>query len=65
MAAHWGNTDRLGQVSECPPGTGRRLPPGHRVVGYGVFTAGETPHAAIAGACLPVLHFALRPIPAQ
>ena len=31
LAAHWGTTDRLRQVSERPPGTGRRLPPGHRI----------------------------------
>ena len=30
------------------PATGRRLPAGHGVIGYGFFTEGETPHAAIA-----------------
>ena len=51
----------------APPGTGRRLPPGHRIVGYGFFTAGETPHAAIAAlaARWPGLDFVLRPIPAD
>ena len=67
MAAHWGTTDRLRQASERPPGTGRRLPPGHRIVGYGFFTAGETPHTAIAGlaARWPGLDFVLRPMPAD
>ena len=67
MATHWGTTDRLRQVSERPPGTGRRLPPGHRIVGYGFFTAGETPHTAIAGlaARWPGLDFVLRPMPAD
>ena len=35
--------------------------------GYGFFTAGETPHAAIAAlaARWPGLHFVLRPMPAD
>ena len=37
------------------------------IVGYGFFTAGETPHAAIAAlaARWPGLHFVLRPMPAD
>ena len=66
LSAHWGVTDRLRQVADRPrPTTGRRLPPGHAVVGYGFFTAGETPHAAIAALSgrWPALRFVLRPRP--
>jgi hypothetical protein len=49
LTAHWGTTDRLRQVTvRLKPGMGRRLPRGHAVIGYGFFTAGETPHAAIS-----------------
>ena len=50
-------------------GQSRRLAggcrPAMRVVGYGFFTAGETPQAAIArlGARWPALHFVLQPRP--
>ena len=61
LATHWGVTDRLRQVVERPkPNVGRRLPVGHAVIGYGFFTLGGTPHAAInrlatalAGAAVP------------
>ena len=49
LSANWGVTDGLRQVVEREkPTIGRRLPSGHAVIGYGFFTAGETPHAAIA-----------------
>ena len=65
LAAHWGITDRLRQVAERPATTtGRRLPRGHAVVGYGFFTAGDIPHAAIASlaARWPALRF-FGPVP--
>jgi hypothetical protein len=66
MLHHWGTTDSLRQVAERHGAkAGRRLPAGHTVVGYSFFTAGETPHAAIAqlGNRWPALRFALRPRP--
>jgi hypothetical protein len=66
LSEHWGTTDRLRQVEERQnPTTGRRLPKGHAVIGYGFFTAGETPHAAIAWLAIdwPALRFALQPRP--
>ncbi len=66
LATHWGTTDRLRQVVEWPrPGTRRRLPHGHGAVGYGFFTQGETPHAAVAALAprWPALRFVLRPRP--
>ena len=66
LATHWGITDRLRQVVErSRPGTGRRLPRGHGVVGYGFFTHRETPHAAIDALASrwPALRFVLRPRP--
>jgi hypothetical protein len=66
LSEHWGTTDRLRQVAERQnPTTGRRLPEGHAVIGYGFFTAGETLRAAIdrlAGAW-PDLRFTLQPRP--
>jgi hypothetical protein len=48
LAAHWGITNRLRQVVVRERATtGRRLPRGHAVIGYGFFTDGETPHAVI------------------
>ena len=48
LMQHWGTTDRLRQVVRRPqPGIGRRLPAGHAVMGYGFFTAGDTPLVAI------------------
>lgn len=67
LAAHWGTTDRPRQVvARTRPGTGRRLPRGHAVIGYGFFTAGETPRAAIAQLAprWPGLRFRLVPRPA-
>jgi hypothetical protein len=68
LAAHWGTTERLRQVSvRDKPGPGRRLPHGHAVIGYGFFTQGETPAAAIAAitAQWPALAFRLVPRPAD
>jgi hypothetical protein len=68
LAAHWGITDRLRQVAvRDNASTGRRLKRGHAVIGYGFFTDGETPHAAI-GHCekrWPALRFFLQPRPAD
>ena len=66
LTQHWGLTDSPRQVAERPHATaGRRLPSGHRVIGYSFFTAGETPHAAIAqlGKRWPALRFVLQPRP--
>ena len=67
LADHWGTTDRLRQVAERPkPTTGRRLPAGHAVIGYGFFTGRrDTATAAIArlGARWPALRFVLQPRP--
>jgi hypothetical protein len=68
LSAHWGVRDRLRQVSVREGATaGRRLKRGHTVIGYGFFTPGQTPHAAI-GHCeihWPALRFALVPRPAD
>ena len=49
LAAHWGVTDRLRHVEQRDNATtGRRLPRSHSVIGYGFFTHGETPHAAVS-----------------
>ena len=66
LAQQWGVIDMPRQVTERPGAkAGRRLPAGHTVVGYSFFTAGETPHAAIAqlGSRWPALRFVLRPRP--
>jgi hypothetical protein len=48
LAAHWGMTDRLRQVSlRNKATTGRRRPARHAVIGYSFFTHRETPRAAI------------------
>ena len=68
LAAHWGVTDRLRQVVLRPGATAnRRLPRGHAVIGYGFFTAGETPDRAIATltAAFSPLRFVLAPRPAD
>jgi hypothetical protein len=68
LTAHWGVTDRLRQVVERPkPTAGRRLAKGHAVIGYGFFTAGETPQTAITwlGTQWPGLAFSLAPCPAD
>jgi hypothetical protein len=66
LSQHWGLTDNPRQVAERPLATtGRRLPSGHRVIGYSFFTAGETPDAAVAQLRLrwPALRFRLKPRP--
>jgi hypothetical protein len=71
LAAHWGVTDRLRQVTLLKrPKPGRRLPRDHAVIGYGFFTGdnsmgGETPTVAIAtlGARWPSLRLRLQPRP--
>ena len=68
LSDHWGVTDRLRQAIVRPAATaGRRLPRGHVVIGYGFFTAGETPRAAIdaLNVRFPALRFALVPRPAD
>jgi hypothetical protein len=64
LQQHWGVTDRLRQVVLRPkPGPGRRLPAGHAVIGYGFFTAGDTPRAAVERIATnwPGLRFQLTP----
>ena len=66
LAAHWGVADRLRQASERSDlGPGRRLPRSHTVIGYGFFTDGDTPRAAVAQlqARWPGLRFVLLPRP--
>jgi hypothetical protein len=66
LTTHWGTVDRLRQAAERPDlGPGRRLPRGHGIAGYGFFTDGDTPGAAIAQlvAQWPGLRFGLRPRP--
>jgi hypothetical protein len=67
LAAHWGCGELRRIVLRPDAGAGRRLPRGHGVLGYGFFTDGPTPHAAIAAiaAAWPGLRFALRPRPAD
>jgi hypothetical protein len=63
LAAYWGVTDRLRQVVVREKATtGRRLPAGHAVIGYGFFAHRETPDAAIArlAARWPTLRLTLR-----
>jgi len=54
-------------VERPKPGLGRRLPKAHTVIGYGFFTDGETPQAAIAqlGMRWPGLRVTLQPRPAD
>jgi hypothetical protein len=68
LAAHWGVTDRLRQVAvRDNASTGRRLKRGHAVIGYGFFTDGETPRAAVGDfeKRWPALRFLLAPLPAD
>jgi hypothetical protein len=68
LARHWGTRDDLRKIVERPnPSPGRRLPSGHAVVGYGFFTSGETPRAAVAQLSprWPTLRFVLTPLPAS
>ena len=64
LAAHWG-TQCLRHVEVRPGRPGRRLPAGHAVIGYGFFTEGETPQAAMSAlaSSWPELRFLLRPVP--
>ena len=64
LTTHWGVTDRLRQVVIRPQATtGRRLPRGHAVIGYGFFTFGDIPQAAVDALALawPDLRFVLAP----
>jgi len=66
LQENWGTADKLRQVAGRPDvRPGRRLPRDHAVIGYGFFTAGDTPHAAVSAlaARWPALRFALRPRP--
>jgi hypothetical protein len=68
LATHWGMTHRLRQVVVRPKATtGRRLRKTDAVIGYGFFTDGETPHAAITRLTerWPGLRFRLMPRPAD
>jgi hypothetical protein len=48
LRQNWGVSDRLRQVCVRPDAsTGRRRPHGHAVIGYGFFTLGESPYAAL------------------
>jgi hypothetical protein len=64
LAENWGVTDRLRQiVVRAKPTVGRRVPKTHTVIGYGFFTDGETPHAAVAQLAprWPTLRLLLQP----
>lgn len=66
LQENWGTADTLRHVAGRPDARpGRRLPRGHAVLGYGFFTAGDTPHAAIAQLAVrwTVLRFVLQPQP--
>ena len=68
LSTRWGVTDRLRQVVvRDNASTGRRLKQGHAVIGYGFFTDGETPHAAVGHfeKRWPALRFLLAPRPAD
>jgi len=63
---HWGTEDGLRQVVLRPGATaGRRLPAAQAVIGYGFFTSGDTPQAAVTrlAARWTGLRFALLPRP--
>lgn len=65
LAANWG-AERLRHVTRRKDARpGRRLPRGHAVIGYGFFTSGDTPKAAITtvAARWPGLRFVLQPRP--
>ncbi len=66
LVAHWGIDDGPRHVAARPdPRPGRRLPRDHAVIGYGFFTRGGTPHAAIAQLAprWPALRLTLQPRP--
>ena len=66
LRENWGTADKLRHVAGRPDARpDRRLPRDHAVIGYGFFTAGDTPRAAVAqlAARWPMLRFVLRPRP--
>jgi hypothetical protein len=66
LGQHWGTADRLRQVEVRANATaGRRIPRTHAVIGYGFFTGGDTPRAAVdrLAAAWPGLRFSLVPRP--
>jgi hypothetical protein len=66
LRERWGMTDTPRKVVErSDPVKPRSLPDGHAAIGYGFFTAGETPHAAIAviASRWPALRFELQARP--
>jgi hypothetical protein len=66
LRQHWGLSDAPRQVVVRRQATaGKRLSAGHAVLGYGFFTDGATPHAAVAkiAAACPDLRFVLQPRP--
>lgn len=66
LVAQWGIDDGLRHVAARPDARpGRRLPRDHAVIGYGFFTGGDTPHAAIAqlASRWPALRLTLQPRP--
>jgi hypothetical protein len=66
LLEHWGIADPPRQIlSHARPATERRLPRNHAAVGYGFFTTGAAPEAALArlGARWPDLSFVTRAVP--
>ena len=66
LQENWGTSHGLRQVAGRPDARpGRRVPRDHTVIGYGFFTAGDTPRAAVSAlaARWPALRFVLRPRP--
>jgi hypothetical protein len=66
LRQHWGTAGRLRQVEvRADATTGRRIPRGHAVIGYGFFTGGDTPRVAVdrLATAWPALRFALVPRP--
>ena len=66
LEENWGTADKPRHVAGRPDARpGRRLPRNHAVLGYGFFTPGDTPRAAVAqlAARWPALRFALKPRP--
>ena len=67
MTEHWGMIDAPRQMTvRDKPTMGRRVPNNHTVIGYGFFTAGDPPQAAVdaIGSRWPALRFWLVPRPA-